>query len=317
MRSSRHSQAIVFVDGRYVTQLAEQVDGSVFTGGDLVNEPPHVWLPAPRQAKGFRLGIDPWLHAGAEVRRLEKALAEIGGTLVLLAAQSARQRSGPIGRPSRSAPSSIQNVDHAGTLAKRQDRDDCEPMSQGEGGCRGASPIRLRLPGSSTSAVPTCRTRRIRLPRAIIPCGAARPSLFLDKTQDRHRAGSLSGADMPSNVPPSEFLDERLAALSADGRAGPDRSGHRRRCALARTIIRQAGGEVVEACRSCQAAARRARTASSSTARPAAHLQDGAAMVEFLCWLDAGTAGHGHRDRRGREAGGRSAPASARTCRTR
>jgi Xaa-Pro aminopeptidase len=27
------NQAIVFVDGRYVTQLAEQVDGSVFTGG--------------------------------------------------------------------------------------------------------------------------------------------------------------------------------------------------------------------------------------------------------------------------------------------
>ncbi|MGO8470080.1 aminopeptidase P family N-terminal domain-containing protein, partial [Rhizobium leguminosarum] len=27
------TQAIVFVDGRYVTQLAEQVDGSVFSGG--------------------------------------------------------------------------------------------------------------------------------------------------------------------------------------------------------------------------------------------------------------------------------------------
>jgi Xaa-Pro aminopeptidase len=35
--------------------------------------------------------------------------------------------------------------------------------------------------------------------------------------------------------------------------------------------------------RSCRA---RSRTASKSTARLRAHLQDGAAMVEFLCWLD-------------------------------
>src|SRR5690606_41742806 len=71
--SDLRGEAVVFVDGRYVTQLAEQVDGTVFTGGDLVGEPPHLWLQnhAP---KGFRLGIDPWLHTGAEVRRLEKAL---------------------------------------------------------------------------------------------------------------------------------------------------------------------------------------------------------------------------------------------------
>ena len=46
-------EAIVFVDGRYVTQLKEQVDASVFTGGDLIGEPPHVWLEA-HAPKGFR-----------------------------------------------------------------------------------------------------------------------------------------------------------------------------------------------------------------------------------------------------------------------
>lgn len=76
-------EAIVFVDGRYVTQLAEQVDGSVFSGGDLVGEPPHLWIPK-HAAKGLRLGIDPWLHTGGEVRKLEKALEKVGGALVLL-----------------------------------------------------------------------------------------------------------------------------------------------------------------------------------------------------------------------------------------
>mgnify|MGYP000415028334 CR=1 FL=1 len=67
--------AVVFVDGRYVTQLAQQVDPAVFTPGDLVGEPPHKWIEN-RAPKGFRLGIDPWMHTGAEVRRLEKALAD-------------------------------------------------------------------------------------------------------------------------------------------------------------------------------------------------------------------------------------------------
>ena len=67
-------RAIVFVDGRYTTQLKEQVDGNVFIGGDLVGEPPHKWL-ATHAPDGFRLGIDPWLHTGSEVEKLQNALA--------------------------------------------------------------------------------------------------------------------------------------------------------------------------------------------------------------------------------------------------
>ncbi|RVL92029.1 aminopeptidase P family N-terminal domain-containing protein, partial [Sinorhizobium meliloti] len=109
-------EAIVFVDGRYVTQLKEQVDGSVFTGGDLIGEPPHVWLER-HGPKGFRLGIDPWLHTAAEVRRLEKALAAIGGSVVLLDHNPldrlwTDRPATPLG------PVTIQPVEHAGQLAK-------------------------------------------------------------------------------------------------------------------------------------------------------------------------------------------------------
>ncbi|MBP8940294.1 MAG: aminopeptidase P family N-terminal domain-containing protein, partial [Agrobacterium sp.] len=76
-------EAVVFVDGRYTTQLKSQVDQSVFTGGDLVGAPPSVWL-SEHAAQGFRLGIDPWLHTGAELKRLEKVLAAKGGSVVLL-----------------------------------------------------------------------------------------------------------------------------------------------------------------------------------------------------------------------------------------
>ncbi len=68
------TQAIVFVDGRYTTQLKEQVDG-----------PPHKWLAA-HVPDGFRLGVDPWLHTSAEVAKLQQALAPRGGSVLFLRA---------------------------------------------------------------------------------------------------------------------------------------------------------------------------------------------------------------------------------------
>ena len=77
-RAHHATQAIVFVDGRYVTQLADQVDGSVFTGGDLVNEPPH--LSIPRNGKpGMRLGsirgCIPAPRSAAWKKRLRRSVA--------------------------------------------------------------------------------------------------------------------------------------------------------------------------------------------------------------------------------------------------
>jgi Xaa-Pro aminopeptidase len=76
-------EAIVFVDGRYTTQLTSQVDTAVFTGGDLVGAPPSTWL-AETAPKGFVLGIDPWLHTSAELARFANALSAKGGKVVLL-----------------------------------------------------------------------------------------------------------------------------------------------------------------------------------------------------------------------------------------
>ncbi|MGO8586929.1 hypothetical protein ACC846_38925, partial [Rhizobium ruizarguesonis] len=76
----------------------------------LVNEPPHLWLAA-NGGKGLRLGIDPLLHAGAEVRRLERALSQIGGTLVFsLASTTACATFWMLTAPSGSAGRSLQSL---------------------------------------------------------------------------------------------------------------------------------------------------------------------------------------------------------------
>ncbi|MXN43900.1 M24 family metallopeptidase [Shinella kummerowiae] len=276
------NQAIVFVDGRYVTQLAEQVDGSVFTGGDLVGEPPHLWLQnhAP---KGFRLGIDPWLHTGADVRRLEKALTGTGGALVLLPHNPldriwTDRPAEPLGRVT------IQAIDHAGELAK----DKLVRMAEATAAA-GADVLAVTDP-SSIAWIFNIRGSDVPhtphpLARAIIPA-SGRPLLFLDKrkTSIEPEAYLTQLSDL---VPPSQF-DERIAALAAEGKRiliDPDQAPF----ALAE-IVRAKGGTLVEAIDPARLP-RACKNAVELQGSARAHLQDGAAMVEFLAWLDSTTPG--------------------------
>lgn len=271
-------EAIVFVDGRYVTQLAEQVDGSVFTAGDLVNEPPHVWLPH-HGAKGFRLGIDPWLHAGAEVRRLEKALAEIGGSLVLLDANPldaiwTDRPAEPLGAVS------IQKQEHAGTLASEKIAAIAAQVKE-----KGAAAVVVADP---TSVAWIFNIRGDDVPHTPYPLSRAiisaegKAEIFLDQMKTGIEQAAYL-AQIAVQRPPSEFL-ARLAAFSADGAKiliDPELTP----LALTRAIT-AAGGEVVEASDPAKLP-RACKNREELEGSAKAHLQDGAAMVEYLCWLDA------------------------------
>ncbi|MDQ0135843.1 Xaa-Pro aminopeptidase [Neorhizobium galegae] len=271
-------EAIVFVDGRYVTQLAEQVDGSVFTAGDLVNEPPHVWLPR-HGSKGLRLGIDPWLHAGAEVRRLEKALAEIGGSLVLLDANPldaiwSDRPAEPLGAVS------IQKQEYAGTLASEKIAAIASQVKE-----KGAAAVVIADP-TSVAWIFNIRGDDVPhtpypLSRAIIPA-EGRAEIFLDRMKTGIEQAAYL-AQIAVQRPPSEFLS-RLAAFSADGAKiliDPDLTP----LALTKAIT-AAGGEVVEGTDPAKLP-RACKNREELEGSAKAHLQDGAAMVEYLYWLDS------------------------------
>jgi Xaa-Pro aminopeptidase len=74
-------RAILFVDGRYTLQAAQQVDTTAWTVASLTDPPPEVRLAQDLKA-GDRLGFDPWLHTSAAVERLEAACAKAGAELV-------------------------------------------------------------------------------------------------------------------------------------------------------------------------------------------------------------------------------------------
>ncbi|KQV82916.1 aminopeptidase P family protein [Rhizobium sp. Root1220] len=270
------SQAVVFVDGRYVTQLAEQVDGSVFTGGDLVNEPPHVWL-VKNASKGLRLGIDPWLHSGVEVRRLEKALEEIGGSLVILPHNPldklwSDRPAEPLGAMA------IQNIAQAGVLATEKIATIAADLAQKN--------LKAALIADPSSVAWTFNIRGADVPHTPHPLARAlvyadgKADLFLDKRKTGIESEAYL-AQMCAQLPPSALAD-KLAAVSSDGGrilVDPDLTSY----GLAE-IIRKSGGQVVEGNDPAKLP-RAVKNVVEINGSAAAHLQDGAAMVEFLCWL--------------------------------
>src|SRR5260370_1660492 len=54
-------RAVVFVDGRYLLQVRDQIDTSVFAVEHLVDNPPEKWLET-NLPPGARFSYDPWPH---------------------------------------------------------------------------------------------------------------------------------------------------------------------------------------------------------------------------------------------------------------
>jgi len=74
-------KAAVFTDGRYTLQVRRQTDTKLFEPRDLVAEGPPGWIP-DHLPKGARLGYDPWLSTAHSVAHLKAAAEKAGGTLV-------------------------------------------------------------------------------------------------------------------------------------------------------------------------------------------------------------------------------------------
>ena len=271
------SQAIVFVDGRYTTQLVEQVDQTVFSGGDLVAEPPHLWLSA-NATKDLRLGIDPWLHTGAEVRRLEKALAEAGGKLVFLPHNPldslwSDRPAAPLGAVS------IQNVVQAGVLSTDKIAVIAADLARKD--------IAAALVTDPSSVAWIFNIRGSDVPHTPHPLARAivyadgRADLFLDKRKTGIEAEAYL-AQICTQLAPSQ-LELRLAEAAREGGRvliDPDLTPY----ALTERIGK-AGGTAVEGVDPARLPRARKNLAEINGSA-AAHLQDGAAMVEFLHWLE-------------------------------
>ncbi|MEO6610307.1 MAG: aminopeptidase P family N-terminal domain-containing protein, partial [Aestuariivirga sp.] len=77
-------KAAIFVDGRYTSQVRNQVDVKSVTPQHLIDEPPTAWIKANLK-KGMRLGFDPALTTITDARRYQAACEAVGAKFVAVA----------------------------------------------------------------------------------------------------------------------------------------------------------------------------------------------------------------------------------------
>ncbi|HEY5082472.1 MAG TPA: aminopeptidase P family protein [Bauldia sp.] len=270
-------KAALFVDGRYTTQAAQQVDDKNFEVQHLVENPPSKWL-ATNLRRGDRLGYDPWLMTIAEVRRLAETCRSAGADFVAVAQNPidalwadrpapplAQVWLQPVAFAGEEASTKIARL-QAGLVEKQID---AAVLTQAD-----SIAWLLNIRGGDVAHNP------VPLSFALLPA-TGKPQIFVDA---RKLSNSVRAA--LSEIAEPREPDELLMALRDLGKRQAkvlvDASSASEAIAGA---LRVAGGTLIEGSDPVVLPRARKNAAEIAGSRRA-HIRDGAAMVRFLAWLD-------------------------------
>ncbi len=271
------NRAILFVDGRYTLQAAQQTDASLVEIEDLIAVSPAGWLE--KNGQGLTIGFDPWLHTSAAIARLREAAQAAGFTLKPLAAN-------PVDAvwPDRPPAPKAKAVSHPDHLAGVSAADKSGLLSEVLAGL-GADAAILSDPASLAWAF-NMRGRDIaHVPVALafaIVRRNAKALLFLPKS--KIAAASLEAICAVAELRPPSTLIAELVAMSKSGQtllADPASTPEAIMMAL-----RDAGATCVLK-RDPVVLLRAQKNQAEIEGARLAQRRDGAAMVLFLSWLDA------------------------------
>ena len=263
----------VFIDGRYRLQVKGQVDLGQFTPVPWPEISAGAWIKE-HLTKGV-VGFDPWLHTADEIAALQAALEATGVTI-----RSCINIVDLIWQDQPSAPVGLAFV-HPESLAGESSQAKRARLAEGlrQAGQRAAV---ITLPDS------LCWLLNIRgadVPRNPIVHGFAilhddaRVTVFADAAKFDATVRAHLGASV--EVKPMEALVASLRALT-----GPVRVDRATAPLAVSQEIKEAGIDVVWGGDPCRLPKACKNTVEIAATRKA-HLRDGAAMVEFLCWLDS------------------------------
>jgi Xaa-Pro aminopeptidase len=270
-------RAVLFVDGRYTLQAAEETDGALFAIEHLVDNPPERWLEANLVA-GQRIGYDPWLHTAENAERLARACATAGAALVAsepdpIDAIWSDRPAPPLGAVV------LHDLRHAGEAAEHKlDRIRAEIARLRADALVVSDPHALawafNIRGADVSHTP------LPLAFAVIP-REGRPALFIDgrklANEVRDRLEQLADVREPADFTRVlEALGKAGRSVRLDQATGAD--------AIAR-IVAGPGGKIARGADPIAAMKAVKNTAEIAGAR-AAQARDGAAVTRFLAWLD-------------------------------
>ncbi len=262
----------VFIDGRYRTQVKAQLDLDAFTPVPWPETKPGDWIKANLSAG--RIGFDPWLHSKDEIEKLESLLE--GSSVTICSTDNIVD----LIWPDQPAPPLGRAFAHPTSLAGEASAEK-----------RGRLAESLRLAGQKAAVITLpdslCWLLNIRgadVPRNPILHGFAilhddaRVALFADPAKFDAATLAHLGPDVSLSQP-----DAFVRALrSLTGPVRIDRAS----APLAISQELEAAGIAIDwADDPCRLPKARKNPTEIAATREA-HLRDGAAMAEFLCWLD-------------------------------
>ncbi|MFO1210879.1 MAG: aminopeptidase P family protein [Amaricoccus sp.] len=262
-------RAAVFVDGRYRLQVRGQVDLEAFEVMRIPDDKPADWLIAALPGGG-RLGYDPWLHTRQELDTLTEALAPRQITLAPVANLVDRVW------PDQPPPPSRPIVAYPPELAGKSSADKRTELARSLVERDLAAAV-LTLPDGIAWLL---NVRGSDIARTPVPLAFAilHADGHVELFADPSRAEAAFGPGVTLADPAS--FGPRLEALT--GRVAVDRA-----TAPAWVSDRIAAGAAQVAWERDPCILPKAtKTVAEIAGARAAHLRDGAAMAEFLCWLD-------------------------------
>jgi Xaa-Pro aminopeptidase len=270
-------RAAIFVDGRYLLQVRDQIDTALFAVEHLVDNPPEKWLEANLKS-GARFSYDPWLHTADNAERLAKACVAADATAVAaepnpIDAVWADRPAPPLGAVT------IHDLKFAGEPAA-----DKLARIRAEIGKLKAEQLIVSDPhnvawafnirGSDVSYTP------LPLAFATVP-KEGRPALYVDgrKLSNETRDYLETLADVRE---PAAFAEDLRALGAAHATIRLDQATAAD--ALSR-VVTEAGGEVVRGADPITLM-KAVKNAVEIAGTRAAHARDGAAVANFLAWFD-------------------------------
>ena len=269
-----HDRAALFVDGRYRLQVRGEADMAAFAVLNLPDDKAADWLVEALPGGG-RVGFDPWLHTTAEIDALAEALAPQQITLARVG--NLVDRVWEDQPPPPAAPIAV----HPEALSGRSSADKRAELAAALAG-KTLSAAVLTLPNSiawllNLRGADVARTP-VALAFALLHADGA-VDLFTDPAKAGPKVADWLGPQVRL-LPPDAFgpeLDRLGGRVAVDKASAPVWVADR---------LAAAGAEVVWTPDPC-VLPKACKTPAEIAGARAAHLRDGAAMAEFLCWLDA------------------------------
>ena len=269
-------EAVLFVDGRYTLQAADEVDSRLFETADLAGTLPTKWL-ANNLTTGDRVGYDPRLFTVAETKRLEERCRSAGAALAPVSENLIDAIWNDRPEPP-SAPIRLHSTGYAGRSA-------VDKLNQIAGKLDEAK-VDFALLTLADSVAWTFNIRGNDVAHNPAPLAFAlvradgAPTLYVDGKKLSNAVRDTL-ADLAEIAEPSRLDGDVRAIAASGGRLLIDRQS----AAHFVQLFVAGGGTPVESDDPVALLKSRKNPTELAGARTA-HLRDGVAMVRFLAWLD-------------------------------